>query len=604
MADALMVKMALIGLLGVGAQWIAWRTGKPAIALMLLAGIIAGPVLGWIVPEHDFGDLQEPIIKLAVAVILFAAGLSLNFRDLRHAGPAVLRLVIIGVPVGAVLGTLASHYAAGLPLGISAVFGGIMVVTGPTVIGPMLRTLRIPPRTRDILKWEGIVNDPIGALLGAAIYAYITYTGVSRDALAIGFDIAAAAALAMGLGVALGFAVTTLFPRGYVPEFLKAPVLLVVVIGGFVLADLIKHETGLITVTVMGVVMANRPMFSTVALRRFKEDLAVLLISGVFIILSATLDYDVLEHFRLRFVLFLVLLLFVIRPVTVLASLIFSKVPWRERLFVAWIAPRGIVAVAVTGLFSLRLADQGFIGARELQSLGFAVVIVTIFAHSLSASWLARRLGIDLGKGQGVLLVGANSWTTAFGAALQQYGLAVTVADTSKFALRGARKRDLTVHRGDVLDEEVQDELDLGQFQQVIAATENDSYNALVCSDLGPELGGERLSQTGHDEERPSHARARVLLASGAPIDELQARIAAGWSFSRTKITEKFGYDQFREQLPEGAEPVAVMDEEKTLLLFSTEARPVIDPGDSVIAFYPPEPPAKAAPKRAEPVAK
>src|SRR3546814_5610424 len=158
MAESLMLKMALIGLLGVGAQWVAWRTGKPAIVLMLIAGIIAGSVLGWIVPERDFGDLQEPIIKRAVAVILFAAGLSLNFRDLRLAGPAVLRLVVIGVPVGAVLGTLASHYAAGLPLGISAVFGGIMVVTGPTVIGPMLRTLRVPARTRDILKWEGKIG--------------------------------------------------------------------------------------------------------------------------------------------------------------------------------------------------------------------------------------------------------------------------------------------------------------------------------------------------------------------------------------------------------------------------------------------------------------
>jgi NhaP-type Na+/H+ or K+/H+ antiporter len=596
--ESLMVKIALIGLLGVGAQWVAWRTGKPAIALMLLAGIIAGPVLGIIDPERDFGALQEPVIKLAVAVILFAAGLSLNFRDLRHAGPAVLRLVVIGVPLAAVLGTLAAHYAAGLPLGISALFGGIMVVTGPTVIGPMLRTLRVPPRTRDILKWEGIVNDPIGALLGAAIYGYITYAGVSRDAMAIGFDIAAAAAVAVGIGVALGFAVTTLFPRGYVPEFLKAPVLLVLVIGGFVLADIIKHETGLITVTVMGVVMANRPMFAGTALRRFKEDLAVLLISGVFIILSATLDYQVIQHFRLRFVLFLVLLLFVIRPMTVLASLLFSSVPWRERLFVAWIAPRGIVAVAVTGLFSLRLADYGFIGARELQSLGFAVVIVTIFAHSLTASWFAQRLGIDRGKGLGVLLVGANGWTTAFGAALKQYDVPVTIADTSKFALRAARKKDLDVYRGDVLDEEGHDELDMGQFQQVIAATDNDSYNALVCSDLGPEVGVDRLSQTGHDEQRPSHARARVLLPSGAPIEELEQRIAAGWTFSRTKITEKFGYDQFREQLPEGAESVVVMDEEKNLLVFSTDARPVIAPGDSIIAFYPPEPPRKAAVKR------
>lgn len=166
----MLVKFALIGLLGIGAQWIAWRTGKPAIALMLIAGVLAGPVTGLIDPQRDFGALQQPIIKLAVAVILFEGGLSLNFRDLRHAGPAVLRLVVIGVPVGLVLGTGAAFFGAGLPLGISALFGGILVVTGPTVIGPMLRSLRVPARVRDTLKWEGIVNDPIGALLAVAIY--------------------------------------------------------------------------------------------------------------------------------------------------------------------------------------------------------------------------------------------------------------------------------------------------------------------------------------------------------------------------------------------------------------------------------------------------
>ena len=584
----MLVKLALIGVLGIGAQWIAWRTGRPAIALMLIAGVLAGPVTGLIDPQRDFGALQQPIIKLAVAVILFEGGLSLNFRDLRHAGSAVLRLVVIGVPIGWVLGTAAAFYGAGLPLGISALFGGILVVTGPTVIGPMLRTLRVPARVRDTLKWEGIVNDPIGALLAVAIYAYITYVGPDRSVVAIGFDVAAATLVAGLIGVGLGFGLTTAFRRGYIPEYLKAPSVLVTVIAGFVLADLIKHETGLITVTVMGVVLANRQTQSTAALKHFKEDLAVLLISGVFIILSATLQWSVIERFQARFLVFLFLLLFVVRPVTVLASLAFSKMPWRERLFVAWIAPRGVVAIAVTSLFALRLDDFGMKDADALVPLVFGVVVATIFAHGFSAAWFARRLGIDKGKGEGVLLVGANAFTAAFGVALQGMGLKVMIADTAKFALRGARKKQLEVYRGDILDEVTQDTLDMLQFQHVIAATDSDSYNALVCGDLGPEVGTDKLTQTGVDEDRRARGRGRVLLEDGETIDELQQRVAAGWSFGRTRITSVHTYDAYRARLSPDAEPVAVMKPDRRLLLFSTTQRPVVEAGDTMLTFAPP----------------
>ena len=398
--DSLMVKIALIGVLGVGAQWIAWRTGRPAIALMLLTGLIAGPVLGIIDPERDFGALQEPIIKLAVAVILFDGGLSLNFRELRHAGPAVLRLVILGVPIGWALGTAAAYYGAGLPLELAALFGGVMVVTGPTVIAPLLRSLNVPPRVKHMLKWEAIVNDPIGALIAVGVFSYMTHGG-GATASNIVIDVVAASLLAILIGVAAGFALTTAYLRGWIPEYLKAPILLTSVIAVFVLSDIIMHETGLITVTVMGVVMANRETYSSHMLRRFKEDLTILLVSGVFIILSATLDWQVVQNFQLRFLLFLLLLLFVVRPLTIMTALLFTRIPFRERLFVAWVAPRGIVAVAVTGLFALRLTDYGVPGAEALVPLGFGVVIVTISrtasprGHSrvCSASIAARATG-------------------------------------------------------------------------------------------------------------------------------------------------------------------------------------------------------------------
>ncbi len=623
--DSLMVKIAVIGVAGVGAQWIAWRTQKPAIALMLIVGILVGPVSalipleifrgGLINPERDFGALQEPIIKLAVAVILFEGGLSLNFRELRHAGWAVMRLVLIGVPLGWFLGTLAGHYGAGLSWGVAALFGGILVVTGPTVIGPMLRSLRIGQRASNILKWEGIVNDPIGALLAVFIFAYITYGGAGTSIAAISFDVLASTFIAALLGAALGWGVTWFFPRGYVPEYLKAPMLLVLVITGFVVADIIQHETGLVTVTVMGVVMANRPMFSSHALRRFKEDLAVLLISGVFIMLSATLDYEVITSFQstspdplvgiVRFIGFLVLLLFVVRPLTVLTALLFSNVPWRERLFIAWIAPRGIVAVAITGLFALRLVDFGIEGAEALIPLSFGVVIATIFAHGFTARWWARRLGIDQGPAEGVLIVGANRWTIDFGELLKKMELPVTVADASQYALRAARRRELDVYHGDILDEASQENLDLGQFQELIAATDNNAYNALICDDLGPEMGYDAVSQIGTDESRSNyHLRGRVLMRSGPTIDDLLKCEDQGWVFTRTKVTEKFTLENLKENLDEEAFLVCVLKPDRRLLFFSTEARPVVEAGDIVVSYAPPEPPEKPKEKKrpAEPV--
>ncbi|WP_028971181.1 cation:proton antiporter [Novosphingopyxis baekryungensis] len=590
--DSLMVKIALIGVLGIGAQWVAWRTNLPAIALMLVAGLIAGPALGLIEPERDFGTLLEPIVKLAVAVILFEGGLSLNFRELRYAGWGVARLVIIGVPVGWVLGTAAVHYGAGLPLSVAALFGGILVVTGPTVIGPMLRTLRVPNRVRDILKWEGIVNDPIGALLAVAIYAFISYRGDSVDYAGIGFEVIGATFVAGLIGAALGYALTYMFPRGLVPEYLKAPLLLITVIFGFVIADIIMHETGLITVTVMGVVMANKPVHSSRALHRFKEDLAVLLISGVFILLSATLDWETMQAFQARFVVFLLLLLFVVRPVTVLVSLFLSGIPWREQLFIAWIAPRGIVAIAVTGLFALRLVDLGYDGADALVPLVFSVVIATIVAHGFSASWVAKRLGIDQGKGEAILMVGASRWTIDLSKFLKGLGYRVVVSDTSKFALRSARRQELEIHQGEILDEAHGHELDMAQFQHLIVATENDSYNQLVGTDLGPEIGYDQITLVSADEGTHNRiSRGRVLMENGPTFETLQDRQRDGWIFSKTQITEKFTFEKFVENLDAGEEPVAVMKPDKRLLFFSTSARPTIEEDDIIISFVAPDTP-------------
>lgn len=599
--DSLILKIALIGVLGIGAQWIAWRINRPAIALMLAAGIIAGPVLGLINPDDDFQGLLEPIVKLAVAVILFEGGLSLNFKDLRHAGSGVLRLVIFGVPIGWALSTAAVYYGAGLSLGVSALFGGILVVTGPTVIGPMLRSLRVGNRVRDILKWEGIVNDPIGALLAVAIFAAIQYgqTHGNVDVAEVVFNVLGATYLAGLMGAILGWGLTWLFPRGYVPEFLKAPVLLVTVIAGFVGADMIMHESGLVTVTIMGLVMANRPMFSSRALRRFKEDLTVLLISGVFILLAATLDWETIQKFQGRFLIFLILLLFVARPLTVCLSLLGSSIPWKERIFIGWIAPRGIVAIAVTSLFAIRLVDLGYEGADALVPLVFSVVIVTILAHGFSAGYVARLLGIDQGPGRAIIMVGSNRWSIAFAKQLEKLKLEVLLTDQSRTALRPARLEGLDVYHGDVGEEAHGHDIDLGKYQQLLALSENDSENQLIASDLGPEMGYEQITVVAGEGGIGGNARARCLPTSGRTLDELEDLVKAGWQFSRTNITEKFGWKDFKANLDNDEEAVAVLKSDNRLLLFTTGPAPAVESGDIIISFVKPETPEQRKAARA-----
>ncbi|MBZ6377290.1 sodium:proton antiporter [Pacificimonas flava] len=592
----LTIKLAAIGAIGISAQWIAWRTGWPAIALMLLGGILAGPVTGYINPIEDFGELYQPAIKLAVAVILFEGGLSLNFRELRQSGWAVGRLVVIGAPVAWTLGAICLHFAAGLPWEPAILFAGILVVTGPTVIGPMLRQLRIGNRPRDILKWEGIVNDPLGALFAVVTLAWITYadtTGQGSVWEDIGLHIGAASLFAIGLGVALAYLIKFLFPRGHVPEFLKTPVVFGLVIVGFVLADFVEHETGLLTVTAMGIALANMRLDSFGEMRRFKESVTILLLSGVFVILSATLNMDILQSFELRFVVFLALLLFFVRPASVLIALAFSSVPWREQLFIAWVAPRGVVCVAITGLFAIRLEELGYVSAEALNPLAFAVVIVTIIAHGFSAKFVAQRLGIDQGPGRSTLIVGANRWSIELGQALAKRNIPVHIADTSYLALRRARQAGLETHHGEALEAIHADHLDIGSFQAVIAATDNDAYNSLICAELGPEIGRNAVFQVGTSEAAgtaalPGALKGRDLLKSGAGLMELLNRQEKGWEFRQTRIGEKYSLSDLRKRLSQESELLGHVKPSLELSFFTNEGRPAVDEGDYVIAYVPP----------------
>ena len=587
--------IALVGVLGIGAQWLAWKTATPAIALMLVAGVIAGPVLGLINPEHDLGHLLEPIISVAVAIILFEGGLNLKLNELQRSDGAVERLVVLGVPIGWALGAIACYYVAGLVWPVAILFAGILVVTGPTVVLPLLRQTHVSSRARAILKWEAIVNDPIGALCAVVAYEWLRQSqtgGTFVDNLLVLLTAAIVAAL---LGYAAARAIAWAFPRGLVPEFLKAPVLLVAVIGTFVLAEQVYKETGLLTVTIMGMALANMRLSSARDFMPFKENVTVLLVSGVFVLLAASLDLETLQRFEWRFLAFVAALIVLVRPATVLLSLAFSTVPWRERLFVSAVAPRGIVAVAISGLFALRLDEIGYGDGGTLVALSFAVVAGTILVYGFAMGPVARLLKLTDDEHKGVIIVGSTPWSIMLAEFLNARQIPVTISDGSWQRLAPARERGLDTYHGEILAEATEDHLEFDRFQALIAASDNEAYNSLVCSEFAPEIGRDSVYQVGDasgDDPRrlPDTLRGRALFTSGVGVEELNRRHAMGWKLQANGASAAdAGSKQPAVHDWPGADPLLILGSNGRLRFFTHATRPKPRPGEPVIVFAPPE---------------
>ncbi len=604
-------KIALIAGVGIASQWLAWRMQWPAIVMMSLAGLILGPLsalaLGAPVidPQADFGELLRPTIAIAVGVILFEGGLNLNFTELRGAGQTVRRLIIPGAPIAMVLGALAGRYLAGLPWDIAWMFGGLMVVTGPTVIVPLLRQAKLSGRTGAVLRWEGIINDPIGALLAVLVYEVIRITsegGAWLDAAGwIGFGATVGAILGLAAGFSLGWA----FRHGHVPEFLKAPIVLAAVLGVFVLADLVAHETGLLAVTVFGMTVANSRLASIEEMRRFKESIAVILVSGVFVVLTASITPEIIGSVDLGMLAFVVAMLFVVRPVTVLVSTIRSRLSWKERLLVAWIAPRGIVAVAVAGFFATELETLGRPEGALLVPLAFLMVFATVIAHGFTISPLARRLGLSRSTAEGVIVVGSNAWSVGLAKAIADLGAPVMVADVSYRRLKKARDAGIPSFIGEVLSEQADHRLDHANLGYLVAATANDAYNALVCVQFAPELGRHRVWQlSGFEDENEARsiaftARGRTMIRPGRGFESLSQDWWAGWRFRATKLSESYTLEDLKRDR-EGSDFVLEQRADGVLVFLGSNAPPKGAPGSVVLTFGPPRSETESEPQNGE----
>ncbi len=539
--------IALIVAIGIAAQWLSWWLKQPAILMLLLAGLIVGPGIGILNPDELFGDLLLPAVSLGVAVILFEGSLTLKFSEIRGRGQVVTRLITIGAVVS-VLSIAIAAWALGLfSWGLALLFAALVSVTGPTVVMPILRAVRPRESLANILRWEGILIDPVGALAAVVMFQLVVLGPEQASDLWLAAEIFAVG-IAIGTAAAFGLAVP--LRRHSLPDYLHNVTTLAVVLFAFALSNHLAHESGLLAVTVMGVILANMKNLDTEDILNFKESLTILLTSVLFIVLAARMPLTGFDAGWLPTTLLLAFILFIARPLVVLSATIGTKLPWGERAVLSWIAPRGIVAAAVSALFALQLEAKGIPGSQSLVQLTFAVIVVTVFLQGLSAGPFARWMGVADPEARGILIVGGNPFAHALAMSLKKQDLNVIVADTSWEQIRKARMAGLKTYFGTVVSDDADRRLDLVGIGNLLALSRRAPLNSLACLRYASEFGSAHVFsiRIADQAERATTAGGRTLFKEDVTLEMLEEKIASGnYEIRDTQLTDEYDFQKFLE---------------------------------------------------------
>lgn len=484
-----MIAIAGIAALGGICQWLAWRFKLPSILFLLTAGLLAGPVTGLFDPDALMGQLLFPIVSIAVAIILFEGGLTLKFSDIRNHGAVVTRLITVGVLITWLLLATTVHFLFDMPWSLALVFGSIAVVSGPTVVKPLLRAVRPSDKVGHILHWEGILIDPIGVFLALIVFDFVMLDMPGSGISLIAFTIFKLVFVGASAGIAAGYATAFVLRRYLVPDFLVNVLTLTTVVCTFVLAESIQHESGLLAVTIMGVWLANTKGLHVEEILHFKEDLSILLISTLFILLASRVDISVIPQYGWQILVLLAIAQFVIRPLNAMLCTVNADLAFGERLFIGWLSPRGIVAAAVSSVFFIRLQENEVAMSELLVPLTFSMIIGTVVFQSLTAKPLADKLGISNPEPNGVLFFGANDIALALARALKEHGIKIMLSDTSWSNVRTARQEGFEAYHGNPTSGHATENLDLQGIGKLIAVSSNRDTNALAGMHFRQEFG-------------------------------------------------------------------------------------------------------------------
>ena len=597
MESQILITLAGIGMLGIICQLVATWVRLPAILFLLLSGILVGPITGHLNPDQLFGDLLFPFVSLAVAVILFEGSLTLKLVEIKNLKSVVRNLITTGALITLIVTALATHYLAGLDLNISFLFGAVVTVTGPTVIIPMLRTVKPNANISNVLRWEGIVIDPLGALLAVIVFNFII-SSETTDAYTSSFLSFGKILMVGGVaGVVFAIALGETLRRHLIPEYLRKVLTLTLVLGVYAVSDLVQHESGLLAVTVMGIVLANMKETFLDDILEFKETLSVFLRSGLFIILAARVDFNEFLNIGWRAYLVLGVLIFIARPLAVFISSVNSELTWKEKTMISWIGPRGIVAAAVASIFAIRLEEAGVQGAELLVPMTFMVIIGTVVIQSATAKTIGTILNVREPDATGALIIGAGNVARKIAKALTEQNIKVILTDTNWERIGLARMDGLATYYGNPISEHAEMHLDLSGIGMLLGMSGRINSDSLASIKFRSEFGANNVYElistresTKPDKHRISvRHRGKQLFGEDITYGTMGGWIRDGAEIRTTKLKEEFSFKDYLSTHSNKVIPLFAINPKSKLFCFTTVKLPDPGPDWSIISLFLPE---------------
>ena len=500
-----MLELAGIIILGIFAQWFAWRLKIPAILPLILIGLFVGPFAAEFLTD-DKTKYIEPIwngtyglfpgeslyyfVSLAISIILFEGGLTLKRDEIKNVGPVITKLITLGSAVTFFGAGVLAHFIFDLGWELSFLFSGLIIVTGPTVITPILRNIPLKKDISAVLKWEGILIDPIGALVAVLVFEFISVGGGSGFTKTALIEFGKILLLGTSFGLIFAHALTLVINKKWIPHYLLNVVSLSAVLLVFVISEMFAHESGLLAVVVMGMVLGNGKLKNLNELLYFKESLSVLLISILFILLAANINMeDLMLLYNWKTPVLFLIVVFVIRPLAVFLSTYKSNLNLNEKLFISWVGPRGIVAAGIASLFGGKLLKEGVEGAEYITPLVFMIVLGTVLLNATTARLFAKTVGVFLKDSDGILFVGASKSSRLIAKYLQDFGKRVVLIDANKLFVERSNNEGLEAYEVNVYDDDLTNNIELNDVGYLIAMTGSDAVNNYVLKNLSETFG-------------------------------------------------------------------------------------------------------------------
>ncbi|MDG1660898.1 MAG: sodium:proton antiporter [Winogradskyella sp.] len=500
-----MLELAGIVILGILAQWVAWRFKIPAILPLILVGLLVGPIAAeflsedgkkWIEPIWNGetglfpGDSLYYFVSLAISIILFEGGLTLKRNEVKNVGPVITKLITVGAVITFFGAGVSAHFLFGLSWELSFLFSGLIIVTGPTVITPILRNIPLKKDLSAVLKWEGILIDPIGALVAVLVFEFISVEGDSGFTKTAFMEFGKIVLFGTTFGFTFAHGLAFAINKKFIPHYLLNVVSLSVVLLVFVESEIFAHESGLLAVVVMGMVLGNGKLENLKELLYFKESLSVLLISILFILLAANINIeDLYLLYNWETIALFLIVVLIIRPLAVFVSAQGSNLKLNERLFVSWVGPRGIVAAGIASLFGSKLMKQGVEGAEYITPLVFMIVLGTVLLNATTARFFAKIVGVFLTKSDGILIVGASKVSRSLAKYLDNNGRNVVVIDSNQTNIEKAREMGLEAISTDIYTNTLNDNIELNDVGYLMALTGSSDINRDAINKFGKQFG-------------------------------------------------------------------------------------------------------------------